>query len=334
VRAYAGNYAGVLLALAAFGIFASHDAIIKYLGSSYSPFQIVFFSVLFGFPMVTFLLMRDAEPGNLRPVHPWWTAMRTAAVVITASGAFYAFSTLPLSQVYAILFAAPLLITILAIPLLGERVGIRRALAVLVGLGGVIVVLQPATATITLGHIAALVAAVGGAFASVIVRKIGREERSVVLILYPMMANFVLMGAAMPFLYEPMPGQDLALLAVIAALALIATNCLIFAYRAAPAATVAPMQYSQIIWASAYGVLFFGEALEWATLLGTVIIVASGLYIVFREDRGGRSTTTPVLRTRSRMASPSAPRVAPFLDESQRGAQHRPGPQDPPTHSD
>jgi len=319
------KYSGVLLALAAFGIFATHDAIIKHLGGTYSPFQIVFFSVLFGFPMVTFLLMRDAAAGNLRPVHPWWTALRTLAVVITASAAFYAFTVLPLAQVYAILFAAPLLITILAIPILGERVGIRRAIAVLVGLGGVIVVLQPNTTTLTLGHFAALAAAVGGAFASVIVRKIGREERTVVLILYPMMANFVLMGAAMPTVYQPMPGQDLALLAVIAALALIATNCLIFAYRAAPAATVAPMQYSQIIWASAYGALFFGETLDLATLAGTAIIVASGLYIVFREDKGGRSTTTPVLRTRSRIGSPASPQVAPFLSDDKRGAQNRDG---------
>ncbi len=328
------NYRGVLLALAAFGIFASHDAIIKYLGGSYSPFQIVFFSVLFGFPMVTFLLMRDAASGNLRPVHPWWTALRTFAVVVTASAAFFAFTMLPLAQVYAILFAAPLLITVLAIPILGEKVGIRRGLAVLVGLGGVIVVLQPTTTTLTLGHIAALVAAVGGAFASVIVRKIGRDERTVVLILYPMMANFVLMGAAMPFVYEPMPGLDIALLAVIAALALVATNCLIFAYRAAPAATVAPMQYSQIIWASAYGALFFGETLDVATLIGTAIIIASGVYIVFREDRSGRSATTPVLRTRSRIASPSAPRVAPFLPEEQRGTQTRTPPGAPAPEGD
>jgi drug/metabolite transporter (DMT)-like permease len=317
------NLRGVLLALAAFGIFATHDAIIKYLGGAYAPFQIVFFSVLFGFPMVTFLMMRDASRENLIPVHPWWTAARTLAVVVTASAAFYAFSALPLAQVYAILFAAPLLITVLAIPILGERVGLRRGLAVLVGLGGVMVVLQPGATEFSLGHLAALTAAVCGAFGSVIMRKIGREERSVVLILYPMMANVVLMGAAMPFVYVPMPGADLALLAVIAFMALVATTCLIFAYRLAPAATVAPMQYSQIIWASAYGALFFGEGLDRATLLGTGIIVASGLYIVFREDRGGRSSTTPVLRTRSRIASPAAPRVAPFLSGTRRGTQHR-----------
>ena len=172
-----------------------------------------------------------------------------------------------------------------------------------------------------LGHLAALnPAAVCGGFGSVIVRKIGHEERSVVLILYPMMANVVVMGAALPFVYQPMPGQDMAALAVIAGFALIATTLLIFAYRLAPAATVAPMQYSQIIWATIYGAIFFGEALEWATVIGTAVIVASGLYIVFREDRGGSSATTPVLRTRSRLASPSAPRVAPFLPRALRGA--------------
>ncbi len=316
---------GVLLALAAFAIFATHDAIIKHLGGSYSPFQIVFFSVLFGFPMVAFLMMRDASHGNLRPVHPWWTALRTAAVVVTATSAFYAFSTLPLAQVYAILFAAPLLITLIAIPLLGERVGIRRALAVLVGLGGVFVVLQPGAAPFTAGHVAALLAAVTGAFGAVIMRKIGREERTVVLILYPMMANVVLMGLAMPFFYRPMPGGDLGLMAVIAALALAGTSLLIFAYRAAPAATVAPMQYSQIVWASAFGILLFGEPLAISTVIGTAIIMASGVYIVIREDRGGTSRTTPVLRTRSRLASPSAPRVAPFLPEARRGRQTDPG---------
>ncbi len=324
------NLKGVLLALTAFGVFATHDVIIKYLGGSYSPFQIVFFSVLFGFPIVTFLLMRDQEAKHLRPKHPWWTAFRTTAVVITASCAFYAFSVLPLAQVYAILFAAPLLITLLAIPILGEKVGIRRALAVLVGLGGVIIVLQPQSTVLSFGHLAALTAAVTGALASVIVRKIGREERSVVLILYPMMANFILMGAAMPFVYVPMPGLDMAALAIIAALALAATSCLIFAYRLAPAATVAPMQYSQIVWASAYGALLFDEPLELMTIVGTAVIVASGLYIVFREVRGGRSATTPVLRTRSRLASPSAPRVAPFLPEDQRGAQ-KPSAPGPPT---
>ncbi|MEX3017368.1 DMT family transporter [Gymnodinialimonas hymeniacidonis] len=310
---------GSLLALAAFGIFATHDVLIKYLGGSYAPFQIVFFSVLFGFPFVTVMLLRDATEANLIPKHPWWIASRTLAAVITGFCAFYAFSVLPLAQTYAILFAAPLLITLLAIPMLGEQVGWRRGLAVFVGLGGVLVVLQPGQTELSLGHGAALLAACGGAYASLVVRKIGREERSVVLILYPMVANFVLMGAAMPFVYQSMPGLDVAALAVIAALALIATFCLILAYRMAAAVMVAPMQYSQILWATLFGVLLFDEALEWPTVLGSGIIIASGIYIVLREGKGGGSATTPVLRTRARLGTPGAMRIAPFLSDENRG---------------
>ncbi|MEO1307138.1 MAG: EamA family transporter, partial [Pseudomonadota bacterium] len=129
------NTRGALLALGAFGIFAGHDVIVKFLGGTYSPVQIVFFSVLFGFPLATLMLMRERGAGTLRPVHPVWMALRTGAVVVTAVSAFYAFSSLPLATVYAVLFATPLIITVLSIPILGETVRFRRWLAVLVGLG-------------------------------------------------------------------------------------------------------------------------------------------------------------------------------------------------------
>jgi drug/metabolite transporter (DMT)-like permease len=170
------NARGALLALLAFGVFATHDVFIKVLGSSYSPIQIVFFSVLLSFPLATLSLMRDATPGTLKPRHPWWMLTRTVAAVITGFCAFYAFSVLPLAQVYAILFASPLLITILAVPILGEKVHLRRGLAVLVGLAGVMIVLRPGSTQLELGHAAALAAAVGGSLTSIIVRKIGAEE--------------------------------------------------------------------------------------------------------------------------------------------------------------
>ena len=304
---------GALFALLAFAIFATHDVVIKYLGATYSPIQIIFFSVLFSFPLLTLVMIRDAHGGSLRPVHPWWTAARTASGALGAAAAFYAFSVLPLTQVYPILFAMPLLVTVLSIPMLGERVGIHRALAVLVGLAGVIVVLQPGSAELSLGHLAALAGAVFSSLSSVIMRKIGREERTVVLQLYPLLVNFIVMGAALPFVYEPMQVIDLGAAAIVAALALVAMACLVIAYRLAPAVIVAPMQYSQIIWASIFGAVFFGEQLDRMTMIGTGIIIASGLYIVLREDRRRGTSQQPVLRTRSRPATPSTPRIASFL---------------------
>jgi len=309
---------GALFALAAFGIFATHDVVVKFLGGTYSPVQIIFFTVLFSFPLLTFVMIRDSKGGSLVPVHPWWTAARTGSGALGAAFAFYAFSILPLTQVYPILFAMPLLVTVLAIPLLGERVGLHRAMAVLVGLAGVIVVLQPGTADLSFGHAAALLGAVFSAFSSVIMRKIGRDERTVVLQLYPLLVNFVVMGALLPFVYVPVDIVDLGASAVVALLALIAMACLVAAYRLAPAVIVAPMQYSQIIWASLFGAIFFDESLDRMTMIGTGIIIASGLYIVLREDRRAGTSNQPVLRSRSRLGTPSTPRVASFLNRDRK----------------
>ena len=300
---------GALFGLTAFALFATHDVIVKALGGDYATFQSVFFSVLLSFPLVVLMLMRDGTNATLIPRHPWWTALRTVAAIITGSAAFYAFSVLPLAQTYAILFAGPLIITVLSIPILGEKVGAHRWGAVIVGLVGVLVVLRPGAAELGLGHLAALVAAICGALAATIVRKIGRDERSAVLLLYPMMANFILMAALLPLVYRPMPLEHLGLVAVMATLAFVAGLCLIAAYKAADAAVVAPMQYSQIIWATVFGLLFFDEAPDLITGIGAAIVMASGLYIVLREAFGGRSATTPVLQSRTRPETATSPRT-------------------------
>ena len=303
------NARGAIFALIAFAIFATHDVVVKVLGGLYSPFQIVFFSVLFSFPLATLMLMRDNQPGTLLPVHPWWMALRTGAAVVTGFCAFYAFSVLPLAQTYAILFAAPLLITVLAIPVLGEVVRLRRWLAVIVGLVGVLVVLRPGQTELSLGHLAALVAAIGGSITSVVVRKIGGEERPVVILLYPMVANFVVMACALPFVYTAMPLEHLGLVAIIAVFGWTANRLVIKAYQAGEAAIIAPMQYSQIIWAAIFGAVFFNEVVDGWTAAGAAIIIASGMYIVLRESRGS-SVNRPVLRTRSRGETGTAPRAS------------------------
>jgi S-adenosylmethionine uptake transporter len=304
---------GALFALTAFGIYSTHDVIVKFLGGIYPPFQIVFFSTLFGFPWVAVLMVRDPADGNLRPRHPWLIAIRTLLTVVTAATAFYAFATLPMAQTYAIIFAAPLIITILAIPVLGERVGWRRWLAVIAGLVGVLVVLQPGVTPLSIGHAAALAAAVCSAGAAVIVRKIGSEERSSVLMLYPMLGNFVVMGCALPFVYQPMEGLHFAMVALMAGMGFVAALFHIAAYRSASAGVVAPMQYSQMLWAVLYGALFFSETPSRATAIGAAIIIGSGVYIVFREDRSDASRHTPVLQTRTRFVIGTMPRISTLL---------------------
>ncbi|MEP3278456.1 MAG: DMT family transporter [Stappiaceae bacterium] len=281
--------------LLAFGIFATHDAVIKYLGSTYSVFQIIFFSVLFAFLPVTLMLTADRAHANLRPVHPWLVAMRTVTMMVGMACAFYAFTVLPLAETYALLFATPLLITALSVPLLGEVVRLRRWIAVIVGLTGVMIVLRPGYSALSLGHLAAIGAATCSAFSAIVVRKIGAEERSAVLILYPMLANMLAMSFIMPFVYQPVALVDLGLLATVGVMATVAQLFIIAAYRRAAAVMVAPLQYSQMLWAVLYGFLFFQDIPDKWVGVGATVIIASGLFVLWREDRRGDPSQKPVL---------------------------------------
>ncbi|MES2915006.1 MAG: DMT family transporter [Pseudomonadota bacterium] len=313
---------GALLSLAAFSFYASHDVVVKYLGGTYSSFQTMFFAGLMGFPLVTILLLSDRRESTLIPRHPWWTILRTVSAVVTGAMGFYAFSVLPLATSYAIFFAMPLLITLMAIPLLGEKVGVRRGIAVIVGLLGVIIVLRPGSGEgFSLGHLSALGAATTGSLSSIIVRKIGRDERSVVLMLYPMVLTFLATGALMPFVYQPMPVSDLALTAVMALLGTLGALASIAAYRIAPAIIVAPMQYSQIIWAVIFGWLFFDESVDFYTAVGSSVIIASGIYIVLREGTPSVSQNRPVLENRTRWEIGTFPRISSWLKRERGGDQ-------------
>ncbi|WP_068247132.1 DMT family transporter [Tritonibacter horizontis] len=307
------NIKAAIFALIAYAIFSSHDVVVKFVSAEVSAFQIVFFSSLLSFPLLTMLMVRDATPGTLRPKHPVWTAMRSLSMSVIPACAFYAFSVLPLAQTYALLFATPLLITLLSIPVLGEKVGLPRMAAVLVGFIGVMIVLRPGETELGLGHAAALLAAFGNAFQSVILRKLSNVERRVVLMLFPMLTTVVVMGMALPFVYVPLAPTEMGGLAVIAVCGFCATLLLVNAYSIGEAAIVAPMQYSQIIWATIFGILLFGEDVDLLTLVGAGIIIASGVYIVLREARGGRSHNTPVLQTRSRAVTSSGMNVSFFL---------------------
>lgn len=313
------NAKGALFAIVGFAIFSTHDVVVKYLGEIYSPFQIVFFSVLFGFPLVSLMLISDPSASNLRPKFPWWNVARTLSVLGASVTIFYAFSTIPLAQTYAMLFTVPLIVTLLSIPILGERVNIHRGGAIVLGMAGVLIVLRPGTAELGMGHLMAMIGACLSALASVIVRKIGPQERNAVLLLLPMLASFMAMSLLMPGVYKPVEIVDLGAMGIMALLYFVATLFMIGAYRVGEAAIVAPMQYSQMIWALIFGYFLFGEVPDVQTLFGVMVIIASGIYIVYREARSNNSKNTPVLRSRSRMAAGTYLRIGAFLPKSKRG---------------
>lgn len=285
-----------LIALLGFATFSVHDALIKTL-SDYSLFQIGFFAVLFSFVPFTLFMAIGSKEILLRPKLTGLVAIRCCSIFGSMVFAFYAFRTLPLSEVYALIFAAPIIITVLAIPVLGESVKLYRWLAVILGFCGVIVVLGPHQQHITLGHVAGLLAACCTSVTAVVTRLIGNRESSLTLIVYPLLANLTLCGIAMIWVYQPMPGIVLLTMGGIGLLAVIGQALLIYAYRNAPAQFIAPFQYSQMVWAVVIGNLFFSETPGRNVLLGTLVIVLSGILIVWRELTV--SSNKPILSTRN-----------------------------------
>lgn len=295
-----GNRRASLLALMAMAVFALHDVIIKTVGARNHPLETLFFVALFSAPLALLALARDGKGIRLRPNAPGWVALRSVLSVISFGLGVYAFAVLPLAETYALLFTSPLWVTLLAIPFLGERVGLHRIGATVVGLAGVLIVLRPGETALTAGHFAALGGAFCTALSGIIARRLGSSERTVVMLIWPVIANLVVGTAGLPLVYRPIALIDLGMMAAIAALSLLANAFLVSAYRAGEAAVVAPMQYSQILWAVLYGWLLFDESPDGPTLIGVAVIVAAGLYIVGREQRIGAATSRPVTTTRPR----------------------------------
>lgn len=274
---------GTLLGLVAFGLYAVSDTSLKWLGAGLHPFQILFFSCLFALPLVLGYAVASNPHQALLPRHPRITLWRALITVGNSFFVIYAFGALPLAQAYAIFFTMPLFIALLAVPMLGERLDLPTGGAILLGLVGVLVALQPGRMPLEWAHLSALAGAVSGALNSILIRRTGRDESYLVLVLYPMAAQLALAAMVLPFVHVPMAGRDLAVTGLQALTGVAGTVAFIAAYRRATAASVAPMQYSQIIWGTLLGFVVFGERPGLATALGIVLIVAAGLVVLFRR---------------------------------------------------
>lgn len=273
---------GALLGMLAFGLYAVSDASLKWLGAGLHPMQILFFSCLFALPLILAYAIASDPHQALRPRYPALTLLRAGITVINSFLVFYAFGALPLAQAYAIFFSMPLFIAVLAVPMLGERLDAVTGGAIVLGLAGVLVALQPGAMPLSWAHLAALGGAITGAVNSLLIRRT-RDESYLVLVLYPMAAQLAVAAAVMPFVHVPMQGRDLAVTGLQACAGVAGTVAFIAAYRRAKAAMVAPMQFSQIIWATILGFVIFDEKPGVATVTGIVLIVAAGLVVLTRK---------------------------------------------------
>lgn len=199
---------------------------------------------------------------------------------------FLALQSLQLAETVSIYFVAPMVITALAGPLLGEWAGWRRWLAVLVGFVGVLVITRPGFGTFGIGHAYALTSMVSYCLYVIMTRSMGARESAESLIFYSALAPTILMFPAVP-LYGSLPDGALqwTLLLALGLIGGFGHWLVIAAYKRATTSALAPYPYSQMLWMVALGYLVFNDLPDLWTLVGAAIIVSSGLYIVHREHR-------------------------------------------------
>lgn len=259
------------------------DAALKWLSAGYPLHQIIFFNALFALLPITVFIATHGGRHAIATRRPWLHVARGGISIIGAYGGIYAFSLLPMTDVYAIFFAAPILITALSVPLLGERVGWRRWSAVLAGFIGVIIMLRPADGFMSVGTLAALIAMTAFALSVILVRRYGAKEPVASFSVSQMLPLALWFGLLTAFDFVPPTLADLSLSAIGGTLGGLASLLMVQAVRRAPAAVVAPFQYSQMIWGTLIGWLLWQDLPDEWILVGGGLVIASGLYILHRE---------------------------------------------------
>lgn len=276
----------ILLVLSAALLFSGVGACIKALEGGVPLAMVVLFRSFFALPVMIPILLANGGLRALRTTQPGWHALRTGFGLVGMAGAFHGYATLPLATVTALGFTMPLFLTLLSIPLLGERVGMRRFAAVLAGFVGVLAILRPGMdgPGTWFDHGFVLLAALSWALAMITIRRMGGtgEPGAAIVLWFAIGASTVAMLFALPVWIWPSATQWLLLVGA-GLTAGIAQLFMTEAYRRGDTTIIAPFEYSAIIWTGILGVVIWSEAPDIFDALGIMILVGCGLYIWHRE---------------------------------------------------
>jgi drug/metabolite transporter (DMT)-like permease len=271
----------MLLAVAAFSLM---DASMKTLAPHYPPIQITALRGLTSLPLVLLWALVDGGPSQLLRIRWPLHLLRGVLSVVMLVAFVYALQRLPLTEAYSLFFVAPLLITALAVPILGEKVGWRRWTAIVIGLCGTLIVLRPSGgAMLSLGGLAVLVAATGYSLSAITVRVLGRTDstQSMVFWMLAMLSVFSLLFAWSSWI--PLDAVHWKPIAVLGLTGAIGQYGITEAFRRAPASVIAPLEYTALIWGLALDWFLWGTLPDRWMLAGAAVIVACGLYLLRRE---------------------------------------------------
>lgn len=278
------NVRGIITMVAAVATFSVMDVTMKRLVESYPSMEVTF---LRGVASLPFLLGATAAFGRWKDLIPHRLqlhVLRGFLGVGTLWCFVYALNVLSLADTYAIFMSAPLLITALSVPMLREHVGWRRWAAVLVGLAGVIVVLKPTGAgLITIGGVAALGSAIMYAVSAITVRILSRTDSGAATVFWTLLLLTLISGALAATHWVPVDSRHWPWIAGLGLSGAVGQYLFTRAFRLAAPSAVAPIEYTALMWGMMFDRLLWMTAPSSRMLFGAAIIVASGLYVLYRE---------------------------------------------------
>lgn len=301
-----GQILGTLCLCVGVAVFSLQDIVIKLLSGTYPVHQVMVVRSLAAIPFLLLFVHLEAGVRALRTPRARALTVRGATMIVSYGAYYLAFPAMPLAAAVSLWFVAPLAITAVAGVMLGERVGLGRWVAVMVGFAGVLVIMRPGAGIMDVAAILPVSAALAYAFAQVLARRLGATERASVMGFYQngaFLAGALLLslvfgtgahaGASHPslaFLTRPWTVPtwfDLGLLAACGPIAALGVYLLGNAYRLAEASRVAPFEYTGLIWGVLWGYTFWAEVPAWTTLGGVVLLLGAGLYVMRARPPGG-----------------------------------------------
>ncbi len=282
--------------IAAVFVFAIMDASLKRFSTRYGMFQVACMRSLSSLAFICLpILWRRDWRASLMVASPTLHAVRAIFTILMLGGFIYAVRSLSLAETYSVFLCAPLLMTALSVPLLGESVPLKRWIAIGTGLGGVFLILRPGQqpAGSALALLAAGVGTISYALSALMVRKLGRTDSNTALVFWVL----ALGGAVGAMLALPewhaIPRGDWGCLALVGLSGALGQYWLTDAFRRAPPSVVGPFEYTSMVWALAIDWIFWSAAPTGALLAGAAIVIASGLYVIVDEHRMAQLALNP-----------------------------------------
>lgn len=269
----------------AIALFSIMSALAKSLGSTYSVIQIILFRSAFALIPVAFAIRHVGITNAVRINNLRFIILRTCTGLCAMLTFFYSLKVLPLAEVIALTFSAPLFTAIFGVVFLHEHVGWRRWSAIIIGFVGIIVMLRPGTAVFSLWSLLPLASAMFYSMSVITVRVLGRTETSATIVLYFTLMCICVAAAGAPFAWVSPTPQAWLTLALMGCAGGTVQLCSAAALKRAPVAVLAPFEYTSIVWTTILGFLIWNEWPRPEIWVGGLTVAGAAIYIAYRESR-------------------------------------------------